>query len=392
FRVDGALGVGLVGVLSELPAALSAPLTAVIPERIGRRQALLLLAMVRSAELCVAALAYSQGAPIWVFYTLLGIDSVLSSAVFPAQQGLLRHLARSRREYDTSPPVTALAETVGGGLGPLIGGVLLATTSMGAVYAFTAAVLASTAIMFLRMPRRAPDAAGVAAPQAAAEATPPLETEEPVSLIGDFIDGLRATRGNRDALLLLTLFGVDALLEGALDVMIVVLALDVLNIGAAGVGALGLVEAIGGVIGGLLAFRLVRRRKLATAWGVRALFDAMPSVLIGVFPLLSVTVVMLIVWEAFATADEAMGLTLLRRVVPEDLLPRTLGLEDSVVTLSLAVGALSAPALIAALHVRWSMVAVGSTAFLLVLLILPGLRRIDVRHEPVLESADGGVP
>jgi hypothetical protein len=90
---------------------------------------------------------------------------------------------------------------------------------------------------------------------------------------------------------------------------------------------------------------------------------------------------MLLMWEGIAVVDEAIGLTLLRRVVPPHLLSRTLGLEDSVVTLSIGVGSIAAPGLVALLGgVQGALIAVGVAVPLIILMILPGLRRIDARH------------
>jgi hypothetical protein len=90
---------------------------------------------------------------------------------------------------------------------------------------------------------------------------------------------------------------------------------------------------------------------------------------------------MLLAWEAIDTLDEAVGLELLRRVVPAPLVPAALGLEDSVVTMSIAAGAIIAPALVVFLGVRGGLLAIGLTAPLIVILTLPGMRRIDNRHE-----------
>jgi MFS family permease len=424
FRVGGAFAVGLVGVLSELPAALAAPLTALLGTRYRREWLLFWLAVVRTIELCAAALAYARGAPPWVFYGFLAVDSVLSSAVFPNSQGLLPRLTRSRSELASAAAVTALVETIGGGIGPVLGGVLLAATNLGVVYVFAAGLLLSAGILFVRAPRRAPGesiaeireeaATDSPAPGLSPEAPrkpepetpasqpekspaptvssgPPqeaehegdeLEEEEPGWLIGDFIEGVQALRNLPDARLLLALFAIDGLMEGALDVFVVVLALKTLGIGAEGVGGLAAVETVGGLIGGLVALNTVGIRGLAVRWTMLGVLDAMPPLLLAAFPTLGVVIVALLAWEAIDTLDEGVGLELLRRVVPEPLMPQALGLEDSVVTMSIAAGAIIAPTLVVLLGISGALFAIGVTAPLLVLATLRGMRRIDEHTAP----------
>ena len=443
FRVGGAFAVGLVGVLSELPSALVGPVTSVLGQRIRRERLLFVLAAVRSAELAAAAVAYSRGAPPGFFYGLLGLDSVLSSAVFPAQQGLLRRLVRTRRELSTSAAVTALVETIGGGLGPLAGGLLLATTNLGVVYGFSAGLLLSSGIMFLgavwgrklgppmadtdymELAARAPSPLGprplsaahplveatgsgeepaVGAPAPGGDAiptgapvpptgvpppagTPPNqadpdddeedEEDEEGWLISDFVEGIRAIWGRRDVLILLSMFAMDGFLEGMLDVAIIVLALETLGIGPAGVGGLSVVETIGGLAGGLVALNVVGVRRLATRWGMLGFVDGFPPALLAAFPNLGVTIGLLVIWEGIDTIDEGIGLELMSRVVPGELMPQVVGLEDSVETLSIAVGSILGPVLIVLTGIRGTLLAIAILGPLLTILVFPWLRRLD---------------
>jgi len=450
FRVGGAFAVGLVGVLSELPSALVGPLTSVLGQRIRRERLLFVLAVVRSAELSAAAVAFSRGAPAGFFYALLALDSVLSSAVFPAQQGLLRRLVRTRRELSTSAAVTALVETVGGGLGPMAGGLLLATTNLGVVYGFAAGVLLTSGIMFVAavsgqkigppmadtgpagvFPRavaplgphplssehpheRAADAGPDVVPAGpdvvppapagpgvvpagppgpgATPAGPPSEGAIPAGaaaeedeegwLISDFVEGIRAIWGRRDVLILLGMFAMDGFLEGALDVAIIVLALDTLGIGPAGVGGLSVVETIGGLAGGLIALNIVGVRRLATRWGMLGFIDGFPPALLAAFPNLGVTIALLVVWEGIDTIDESIGLELMSRIVPGDLMPQVVGLEDSVETMSIAAGSIIGPLLIVLGGIRGAFVAIAILGPLLTILVFPWLRRLDRHTDP----------
>jgi hypothetical protein len=200
------------------------------------------------------------------------------------------------------------------------------------------------------------------------------------------VEGIRALRGVPDAPLLLSLFALDGLMEGALNVFVVVLALKVLGVGAEGVGFLAAVETVGGLVGGLFAFNAVHVRGLGVRWTLMGLADAVPPILLAAFPVLGVVIAMLLAWEAIDTLDEAIGLELLRRVVPEHLMPSALGLEDGVITMSIAAGAIIAPTLVVLLGVRGGLLAIGLVAPVVVLATLRGFRRIDKRTSAAFDT------
>jgi hypothetical protein len=153
------------------------------------------------------------------------------------------------------------------------------------------------------------------------------------------------------------------------------------------------VETVGGLVGGLFAFNAVHVRGLGVRWTLMGLADAVPPILLAAFPVLGVVIAMLLAWEAIDTLDEAIGLELLRRVVPEHLMPSALGLEDGVITMSIAAGAIIAPTLerwrddgVVLLGVRGGLLAIGLVAPVVVLATLRGFRRIDKRTSAAFDT------
>ena len=72
----------------------------------------------------------------------------------------------------------------------------------------------------------------------------------------------------------LSVLGAAAVMWGALDVFIVVLALDVLALGESGVGFLNAAVGAGGLLGAALSVSLVGRRGLAGPLGLGVLLWA----------------------------------------------------------------------------------------------------------------------
>ena len=71
------------------------------------------------------------------------------------------------------------------------------------------------------------------------------------------VEGLAAVRGNRDLLLPLGLAAAQTVIRGALTVFTVVVAIDLLDAGEAGVSTLNGAVGVGAVVGSLVASMLV---------------------------------------------------------------------------------------------------------------------------------------
>ena len=146
--------------------------------------------------------------------------------------------------------------------------------------------------------------------------------------------------------LLTGLFALQTFVDGALGVLVVVLALETLDLGASGVGLLNSSLGIGGIVGGVAAAMLVARSKLGTDLGVGLLLWGVPLLLVGLWP---------DAWVAFAafalvgvgnTIVDVAGDTLLQRAVPDAVLARAFAAMESVTLVAVALGSVAAPVLI----------------------------------------------
>src|SRR5262249_58616386 len=80
--------------------------------------------------------------------------------------------------------------------------------------------------------------------------------------------GFRTVRSERELRLVAGLFAAKNLARGALNVLIVLVPLRLLDLGSAGVGWLTAVAGAGGVLGGIAAAVLVGRRRLVVPMAV----------------------------------------------------------------------------------------------------------------------------
>jgi MFS family permease len=169
-------------------------------------------------------------------------------------------------------------------------------------------------------------------------------------------------RGNADVALVIGLSTLQAAVRGALSVFVVVVAIDLLDTGEAGVGWLQGAMGIGALVGSVAVTRLVGSRAL-TRWlalGV-GLWGA-PLVVIGAVPAEPVALLALAVIGMANAVVDVSAFSLPGRMVPDEVLARVFGTFESLIALAVAAGALLTPAAIAALGTSGALVAVGVVA------------------------------
>ena len=174
---------------------------------------------------------------------------------------------------------------------------------------------------------------------------------------------------------------VQAMVVGAVDVLLVVLVYDLLRVGDAGVGLLTAALGAGAALGAAPAAVLVGRRRLtpalfagSAAWGVAL-------VLTGLLPTPLLVPLLLALGSVGRTAIEVGGQTLLQRVLPDRALSRAFGLLEGLRMLGLAVGFLVTPVLLAGIGDRATFITVALALPLMVGLLGSRLRHLDARAD-----------
>jgi hypothetical protein len=214
-------------------------------------------------------------------------------------------------------------------------------------------------------------------------AAPPPELER-----AGAADGARALAEHPGARLVVGLLAAQYLVFGALDVLFVVFAVDVLGLGQSGAGYLNSAFGAGGVIGVAATAALVGRARLvpALAAGMGAWCAA--CVVLALWPSALAAFVLLAVAGAGRNVFDVAGRTLLQRSAPPEVLGRVFGLLEGLAMAAMAVGALLTPVLIEA---GGAGLALAATAALLPALALLRPRRLAAvdRHAdvPVVEVA-----
>ena len=177
--------------------------------------------------------------------------------------------------------------------------------------------------------------------------------------------------------LLIGLFAAQTLVAGALNVLIVVTALDLLDLGDAGVGYLNSAIGVGGLLGAFAAAALVGRRNLASPFGIGIVLWGVPIALIGLWPEPLPALLLLGLLGVGNTVVDVAGLTLLQRAVPDEILARVFGVLESLAVATIGLGAILAPLLVSAFGARPAMVITGALLPLVTALFWRRLTQID---------------
>ena len=168
----------------------------------------------------------------------------------------------------------------------------------------------------------------------------------------ELASGFRTVAGDPRLRLLVGVLSVSTLVEGATDVLVVLVAIELLDLGGAGVGWLNSAWGLGGVVGGAVAISLLGRGRLAAGLAGGCLLVGVPLALIAALPEVAVALVMLAVLGVGYSLIETAGLTLLQRLTSDEVLGRAFAVVESSYWLTTGLGAILAPALVAWLGLR----------------------------------------
>jgi MFS family permease len=373
YREDGAYAVGFIGFASWIAAGIASPLTGMLGDRFSRVRVMVSSDVARTALLLLAAGLVWADAPSLGVYALSVVGTIVSSAFRPAQAALVPGLSRTPDELTASNVAASTTESVGLFAGPALGGILVAAFGVEVTFVATAAMLLWSAALVSRInePER-------------------LEPAEPAeNLLREGTAGFRIIASVPKLRLLSGLFAAQTFVDGALGVIIVVLALDTLDIGASGLGLLNSASGVGGILGGVLAAALVARGRLATDFGIGLVLWGLPLAIVGAFVDPIVAVVAFGVLGVGNTIVDVAGDTLLQRAVDNEMLARAFGAMDGLMLVTVGLGALAAPALIDGLGVRGAALAVGALLPVLALVSWRALARID--NDAAVRDAELGL-
>lgn len=344
YRDGGATAVGLVGLLRMAPSAILTPLLSPLADRGRRERVLILVSVLRGVVTGVVTAVTALGGPSAIVYALAVLSTIAATLYRPAHSALLPSLCHTGYELASANVVRGLLDAAATLVGPLLAALLLQFTGVTVVFAVAAGASFGAAALLLRLTYDAP-------PRPAA----PKVT----NLAGSAVEGVRVVSRSSDLALIMGLAAAQSFTRGALTVLTVVVAIELLGTGEPGVGILTAAIGAGAVLGSLAASLLVGTRRLGAWFAVGVALWGLPVTLIGVFPQQVAALGLLACVGIGNSLIDLAGFTLLGRLAADDVLARVFGVLESVVSLSVGVGAIIASLVVDEAGVRAALVMVG---------------------------------
>ena len=358
YDAGGVRAASALAVAQLVPSALLASPAATWLDRLPRARALTLGYALQAGSMAAIGLAVAVDAPSVLVVVLAAVGAVSLTLTRPVHHALLPEISDTTAELTAGNSTSGWAEAAGVFLGPLVcGGLILVAGPSGVVLAMAAA-------------------SGLGA-----LVTLGLTTYAPVPATGEAEAGpqhlLRTVVRDPAAGLLSGLGFALNILVGLADILLVVLAFDLLAMSAAGPGLLNSAAGFGQIVGAAATIVLVGKGRLAGAVVVAAVVAGLTFCTDGLVSAPWGAVLLIGLFGAGKLFFDIATRTLVQRLLPDRLLLAVFGLQESLMMAALALGSLAAPLLVEAFGPRGAFAVAGAFLPVVALLAYPRLRRLD---------------
>ena len=370
YHAGGARAVGLLFFARFLLAALAAPWLGLLADRWSRRQLMLVADIVRAAIFAGITAVAVTGGSAYIVYALAITSTIISGSYGPAQAALMPSLVASPEELTAANVVGNTISSLGMFVGPAVAGVLLALSGPGAAFALNGALFVWSAIFIALVPRD----------------EPPPRPEQP-RLLPELMAGFTTVLRRPALRVVVGLTAGMTFVDGALEVLLVVLALRVLESGNASLGWLNTAIGIGSITGALVVAAFVSRRRLAAGFALGILLSSVPLGLTAAVSTLGPAIVLIGALGIGSILVQVSSITLIQRSTDNEVLGRVFGCLQTLMLGALAIGSLVTPGLVSWLGPRGALIATGALGPILLVPLWPALRRVDaegvIAEEPL---------
>ncbi len=346
-----------------LAPACSTPFVMAAAGRRAPSRALTAAAAAAGASTAATAVIVGTSGPAWTIVVLGGVTGIALCCLRPLVIALLPCHINGPSQLLATNSFAALADNASTLAGPLLAAAALATLGPAAALWGSAALLAFTAASMHTL-------------GTAEGAGPPPEVDHRGGVVRAAVDGLRVLADGPLRLVTLLTAG-QTFVRGALNVLVVSLAIEQLGMGDGGVGVLLGAIGVGGLIGLPIAVRIAQAGGMGRGLGVALVLWGVPIVAAA---MASGPVVAVALFAVVGLGNDLVDITsdtLLQRLVPHAQLSSVLGAFDAVLYAGMGLGALVAGRLTAHVDVRTALELVGLLLPALVIVSWTWLRQLD---------------
>lgn len=369
FQAVGPSGVAILTLAQMVPTFFIVPVASSLESRVPRRR-LLIGSLIAGgiAAICAALVLFASG-PVEALYLSAAVLAAATGVWWAVMTSLLPSLARTPEELVGGNVAASAVEGLGGLAGPLAASVLLVVGGP--------ALITTVATLLFGVALAA--AAGIHPGPVLSDSVLPLGRIGARAFIAESTHGLRILMRLPGPRLVSLGVAAQTFVRGALGVLVVVLAIDVLGTGDAGVALLTAAIGLGGLLGSGLAAGVAVGQRLGPLLAVALIGWGLPIALIAPIPTTLVAIVMLTVVGISNAVVDVAGYGLLQGSIPDRQRTAALGAFRALVALGMAVGSVTASVLLSVADTQQVLVIIGLVLPVMVLALWPRWRRLDDR-------------
>jgi Na+/melibiose symporter-like transporter len=268
-----------------LPGLVVGPLAGVLVDRWDRRRTLVAVSLAQAVFL-LPLLAVDGRNRLWIVYLVMAVEAALAQLNDPARNALVPSLV-AKADLVGANALIGLNSNLARLVGSPLGGIMVEVAGLpGLVVADAASFLLGAALIALVRSDVGGSRAGGADP-APDVVHSPRPGPRRAGVVREWVDGLRVTLGDRGLRWGLVVNGLAGVAQGIFTVLFVLFVTRVLGGDGADVGLLRGVQAIGGLLGGVLVVGLATRLEAGRLLGVSLLVFAAIDLAIWNGPLLT---------------------------------------------------------------------------------------------------------
>lgn len=377
FSRGGAAEAGLIGFAVGLPAIIVAPTAAILGDRHPRSRVMFTAYLSQAVAFMAAGVALILGEAL-AGYALGVVAMALIALTRPLLASLLPEIARSPEELTAGNVASGLGEGFGALAGSLLAGVLFALVGAPFVLVAGGAVMVVASLLLLPLALRT----RVIEREAMRAADEGFGSMLGVAL-RELGAGAVTTLADRRLVALSTLMALTIGTLGALNVLIVIVAIDVLGYDEQAAGYLAAVTGVGALLGSVVATTLVGRERIAAPLIASIVGFALAMAAVG-FGTTPVPVVIALVATGIGwSVAWVAATTMIQRLVGDDVMTRVFGINESLQTGAESLGGLAVPVLVVAIGPGGALIALGVFLALVAVVVAPVLIRAD-RIDPAI--------
>ncbi|MGD0879834.1 MAG: MFS transporter [Anaerolineales bacterium] len=362
------LALGGIGLARILPVILFSLLSGPVADAFDRRQILFITqTLMALIALALALLTFTGLITIWQIYALTALQAAVAAFDMPARQAMVPNLVPAK-DLSNAFSMQSIASNTGSVIGPMLGGVVIATLGQGYTYLINAISFLAVIIALVLIGHVA------------------QETRKSAGVNWFAMkDGLRFIF-NRPMILSTMLLDFVATFFASANTMMPIVARDILKVGEVGYGFLSSAQSVGSVLAGLIISQLRNLRRQGPVFLGAVFVFGLTTVLFGISRLYFLALLALVLMGAADAVSTIIRNTIRQLQTPDSMRGRMTAVNQIFFQGGPQLGEVEAGIVGQLFGVPFAIISGGIGCILgtfLIVLKWPQVRSYDHEEEPI---------